>query len=66
MSERMRSRWVNFARHGEPSGSAGDPEWPAYVPDDRATLVIDKQDSVIDDLDADVRSAWGDDVLSFL
>ena len=44
---------------------AGDPEWRPYGADDRATLVIDKQDSVVDDLDADVRAAWGDDVLSF-
>jgi para-nitrobenzyl esterase len=40
--------------------------WRPYRADDRATLVIDKQDSVISDLDADVRTAWGDEVLSFL
>ncbi|MDG4666945.1 carboxylesterase/lipase family protein [Mycobacterium sp. 236(2023)] len=66
VSKRMQTRWVNFARHGEPSGPAGEPQWRPYGADDRPTLVIDKQDSVVDDLDADVRRAWGDDVLSFL
>ncbi|MGZ8801244.1 MAG: carboxylesterase family protein, partial [Mycobacterium sp.] len=66
VSQRVRSRWTNFATHGDPSGLSGEPTWRPYGADDRATLVIDKQDSVVDDLDADVRRAWGDDVLSFL
>ncbi len=66
VSERLRTRWVNFARHGDPSGLDGDPTWREYGAHDRATLVIDKEDSVVDDLDAEVRRAWGDDVLSFL
>ncbi|GAB3225854.1 carboxylesterase/lipase family protein [Mycolicibacterium hippocampi] len=66
VSQRMRARWTGFATHGEPRGPAGEPAWRPYGADDRATLVIDKQDSVVDDLDADVRRAWGDDVLSFL
>ncbi|MGE4360654.1 carboxylesterase/lipase family protein [Mycolicibacterium austroafricanum] len=66
VSERMRARWVSFAAHGAPTGPAGEPVWRPYGADDRATLVIDKQDTVVDDLDADVRRAWGDDVLSFL
>jgi len=57
---------VSFAAHGAPTGPAGEPVWRPYGADDRATLVIDKQDTVVDDLDADVRRAWGDDVLSFL
>ena len=66
VSERVRTRWVNFATHGEPSGPDGAPTWRPYGTEERSTLVIDKQDSVVDDLDADVRRAWGDDVLSFL
>lgn len=66
VSERIRARWVNFAAHGAPTGFTGEPEWRPYGAGDRATLVIDKQDSVVDDLDAGVRRAWGDDVLSFL
>ncbi|MGD9619504.1 MAG: carboxylesterase/lipase family protein [Mycolicibacterium sp.] len=66
VSERMRSRWTNFATSGHPRGLPGEPEWPRYEANHRSTLVIDKQDSVVDDLDAEVRRAWGDDVLSFL
>ncbi|MCV7151997.1 carboxylesterase/lipase family protein [Mycolicibacterium pyrenivorans] len=66
VSQRVRTRWTSFAAHGEPRGQAGEPTWRPYGADDRATMVIDKQDSVVDDLDADVRRAWGDDVLSFL
>ena len=61
----MRARWTNFARHGRPDGLGGEPAWDPYDAERRATLVIDKTDAVIDDLDADVRRAWGDDVLSF-
>jgi para-nitrobenzyl esterase len=65
LSERMRARWRNFAVRGEPAGLSGDPQWRPYRSDDRATLVIDKRDAVVDDLDAHLRLAWGDDVLSF-
>jgi para-nitrobenzyl esterase len=64
VSSRLRDRWLNFAVHGKPT-SDGGPVWRPYHADDRSTLVIDKHDSVIDDLDADVRAAWGDEVLSF-
>lgn len=58
LSRRLQERWSAFA-HG------GDPGWPGYSTDSRATLVIDRQDRVVDDLDADLRRAWGDEVLSF-
>lgn len=64
VSQRMQSRWTNFAANGDPS-APGAPTWRPYD-ENRATLVIDKHDSVVDDLDAHVRRAWGDDVLSFL
>ncbi|ORV83179.1 carboxylesterase/lipase family protein [Mycolicibacterium iranicum] len=66
VSRRMQTRWANFATHGVPDGPADEPRWRPYDDDDRATLVIDKHDTVVDDLDAHVRRAWGDDVLSFL
>lgn len=62
VSERIRRRWTGFAATGTPGGS---PQWRPYRADDRATLVIDKDDAVVDDLDRDVRTAWGDEVLSF-
>ncbi|MEW5809803.1 MAG: carboxylesterase/lipase family protein [Actinomycetota bacterium] len=64
VSRRVRARWTSFARDGAPSAPAGTPQWRPYD-DDRATLVIDRHDAVVADLDAPVRRAWGDDVLSF-
>lgn len=66
VSERMRARWVNFAANGTPDAPGDEQSWRPYTAQDRATLVIDTQDTVVDDLDAHVRRAWGDDVLSFL
>ena len=65
VSRRVRARWTGFARDGVPTGLPGEPQWRPYGAEDRATLVIDRQDAVVDDLDAPVRRAWGDDVLSF-
>lgn len=65
VSERMRRRWLNFAAEGSPDGGASAPRWPPYRSDERATLIIDAEDRVIDDLDGDLRQAWGDRVLSF-
>lgn len=65
VSARMRTRWLNFAVDGTPAGPAGDPKWRPYRDDDRAALLIDAQDRVVDDPDRAVRSAWGDEVLSF-
>ncbi len=75
LSERMQTRWLSFAAQGVPKGSVGESEWPQYLIDEdtaepqrsgfRATLVIDKQDRVVDDLDHQLRIAWGDEVLDF-
>jgi para-nitrobenzyl esterase len=65
VSARMRRRWLSFAVDGKPSAPAGDPEWRPYRKEDRASLLIDAQDRVVDDLDRELRLAWGDEVLSF-
>ncbi|MGZ8747777.1 MAG: carboxylesterase family protein, partial [Mycobacterium sp.] len=65
VSARMRRRWVSFAVDGKPSAPAGDPEWRPYRKKDRAPLLIDAQDRVVDDLDRELRLAWGEKVLSF-
>jgi para-nitrobenzyl esterase len=65
LSKRLRTRWVNFAVDATPVGAAGEPEWTPFTPGDRATLVIDRSDRVVDDLDRGIRTAWGDEVLSF-
>lgn len=64
LSERMRARWANFAHGAEPAGPAGEP-WRRYAVGDRATLRIDRHDDLVDDLDREIRAAWGDEVLSF-
>jgi para-nitrobenzyl esterase len=65
LSERIRTRWVNFAATGEPTGPAGEPRWRRYRDEDRATLLLDKSDVVVEDPDRPLRAAWGNDVLSF-
>lgn len=70
ISQRLQQRWLTFVAGGEPA-AVDAPEWPVYRVDQdadaaRATLVIDAQDSLVVDLDHDLRAAWGDEVLSFL
>lgn len=65
VSERMRRRWLNFASGSAPDAYAGDPAWRPYRDGERATLVIDGVDTVVEDPDRDLRAAWGDEVLSF-
>lgn len=62
VSERMQDRWVSFA-HGRAPGD--DPTWPAYTTEQRSTLVIDREDAVVDDVDRGIRAAWGNEILSF-
>jgi len=64
-SKRVRTRWINFATHGKPTGPAGEPEWTAYQKADRACLIIDKRDTVTSYADAHIRAAWGSEVVSF-
>ncbi|MGO4593071.1 carboxylesterase/lipase family protein [Leifsonia sp. 2TAF2] len=60
VSERMRARWAAYAHDGIP----GD-DWPAYDADGRATLVIDRRDRLVPDLDGRLRQSWGERVLTF-
>jgi para-nitrobenzyl esterase len=65
VSERIRTRWLNFACHGKPTGLPGEPEWPPYTEPDRACLLIDRQDAVAGDIDTHIRATWGTQVLNF-
>ncbi|WP_166905037.1 carboxylesterase/lipase family protein [Mycobacterium sp. DL440] len=65
VSGRLRRRWVNFATTGQPTGAPGEPVWRPYRREDRATLLIDKQDKTIADLDRDLHAAWGSQILNF-
>ncbi|MBY0387762.1 MAG: carboxylesterase/lipase family protein [Mycobacterium pseudokansasii] len=65
VSGRVRTRWVNFARHGKPAGPVGEPDWPSYDDADRVCLVINRTDTVARDLDGHIRAAWGGEVVGF-
>lgn len=65
VSKRLRARWTNFAAHGKPAGPAGEPEWTPYAEDDRACLIIGRNDTVAHDIDANIRAAWGSEMVSF-
>jgi para-nitrobenzyl esterase len=65
VSERVRARWVNFATQAEPAGLPGEPQWLPYQDPDRACLLIGRQDTVVSDIDTDIRTTWGAEVLNF-
>ncbi len=71
VSERMQARWLDFARAAGDYGTGADrelgadPGWPTYDTDTRSTLLIDKHDTVVADLDCEIREAWGDTVIAF-
>ena len=65
VSSRMRARWVNFAVQGKPNGLPGEPEWPPYHEADRACLIIDRRDAIVNDIDLHIRATWGSQVISF-
>ena len=64
VSTRMRARWVNFAVEAKPTGLPGEPEWPPYHESDRACLIIDKRDAIVNDIDLHIRATWGSAVLN--
>ncbi|OBK78819.1 carboxylesterase/lipase family protein [Mycobacterium sp. 1274761.0] len=65
VSARVRARWTNFAIQAKPTGLPGEPEWLPYQEPDRSSLLIDRQDTVVNDIDADIRATWGTEVLNF-
>lgn len=64
ISARVRARWTAFA-HGRAPDAAEAPPWIPYEPASRDTLVIDREDRGVTDLDAALRTGWGDSVLAF-
>jgi para-nitrobenzyl esterase len=55
---------VNFAVEAKPKGLPGEPEWPPYHESDRACLIIDKRDAIVNDIDLHIRATWGSAVLN--
>lgn len=65
ISKRMQARWRAFAVAGDPNSAAVEPVWAPFTPAQRATLVINATDALVDDLDGSIRQAWGSEALSF-
>ena len=53
----MSELWSTFARTGRPAAK-GQPEWPAYTTERRATMEIDAQCRVVDDPYRVEREMW--------
>jgi para-nitrobenzyl esterase len=53
----MSEMWSTFARTGRPSAK-GQPEWPPYTTERRATMEIDTQCRVVDNAYSAERSMW--------
>ncbi len=57
LSARMQEAWTSFAWHGAPFSEAL-PEWPAYDPETRATMLLDTSCRLQNDPYAQHRLAW--------
>jgi para-nitrobenzyl esterase len=53
----MSEMWTTFARTGRP-GAKGQPSWPAYTPQKRATMMIDAQCKIEVDPFGEERALW--------
>jgi para-nitrobenzyl esterase len=53
----MSEMWSTFARTGHP-GAKGQPKWPAYTLQMRATMEINAQCTVVDDPHSIERKLW--------
>ena len=51
IADTMHRAWISFAR-------TGDPGWPTYDTDRRATMRFDVESGVVDDPERDQRRAW--------
>ncbi len=63
-SARTQARWAAFI-HGEHPEAPDAAQWPVYTDSERPTLVIDRVDRVVPDLDGPLRRAWGHETLAF-
>lgn len=53
----MSSTWIAFARTGNPN-NATIPHWPTYDATNRATLLLDVEPSITNDLRGEARRLW--------
>lgn len=56
-SKNMSSFWTSFAHTGQPSAT-GQPAWPRYDIQRRATMSIDTRCQVLNDPDSSIRELW--------
>ena len=40
-------------------------EWLPYQEPDLTSLLIGREDTVVSDIDTDIRATWGDEILNF-
>ena len=57
LAEFLSSALIAFARGGDPTAE-GAPAWPRFLPDRRATVLIDDEIRVADDPDRELREFW--------
>jgi para-nitrobenzyl esterase len=57
LAARMSEAWIHFARTGNPNHS-GLPNWPAYTPQDRSTMVFDTECKMVNDPQSEERQYW--------
>ena len=53
----MAEMWSTFARTGRPAAK-GQPDWPAYTTERRATMEIDAECTVVNDPHPLERALW--------
>src|SRR5216683_6170285 len=57
LAQQMQRAWIAFARHGDPN-TPELPTWPSYDPEERATMLFDRESSIQNDPNAEERQVW--------
>ena len=57
LTNEMQTAWLNFARYGNPNGTATE-TWKPYSATNRATMLFNKKSKPVQDLDEKQRVAW--------
>ena len=57
LAQQMQRAWIAFARHGDPN-TPELPTWPSYDPEERATMLFDRESAIQNDPNAEERHVW--------
>ena len=57
LAQQMQGAWIAFARQGDPN-TPELPTWPSYEPKQRATMLFDRESTIQNDPNAEVRQVW--------